>query len=206
MARLSPESEARFFAALEAAGEFFAGRAPVQAAMAQITRRLDEMQIPYAIVGGMALNEIGYERVTQDGDILLPREGFDRFKQTWLGRGYVGKSTGKAAVRDTENDVVIEVVFAGDYPGEREPTAVRFPHPTIAEPRARVRVLPLERLLELKLASGISAPHRLRDLADVLEVIRIRALPRDFGERLDGSVRAKYDELWIAAQGAPGEE
>jgi hypothetical protein len=33
-------------------------------------------------------------------------------------------------------------------------------------------LLRLPNLVELKLASGISAPHRLMDLADVLEVIR----------------------------------
>jgi hypothetical protein len=54
----------------------------------------------------------------------------------------------------------------------------------------------------LKLASGISAPHRLRDLADVLELIRILSLPRETAESLDPSVRAKFDELWQAAQAA----
>lgn len=47
----------------------------------------------------------------------------------------------------------------------------------------------------------MTAPHRLRDLADVLELIRARRLPRDPGERLDPYVRARYDELWTAAQG-----
>ena len=42
--------------------------------------------------------------------------------------------------------------------------------------------------------------HRLKDLADVLEVIRALGLPHDLGESLDPSVRDKYDELWQAAQ------
>lgn len=83
---------------------------------------------------------------------------------------------------------------------------MRFPDPAMAAQAGRVRLLPLERLIELKLASGMTAPHRLRDLADVLEVIRIRALPRDFAERLDESVCAKYDELWVAAQSAGADE
>jgi len=182
------------------------GQAPVHLAMEKIARLLDEMKIPSAVIGAMALNEAGYRRVTEDVDLLLTHEDFDRFKHAWLGRGYVETGAGEAVLRDTENDVVIDVVFAGDYPGDREPKPVRFPDPAIAEIGAPVRFLPLERLLELKLASGITAPHRLRDLADVREVIRIRALPRDFAERLDGSVRAKYDELWIAAQSAPGDE
>jgi hypothetical protein len=54
--------------------------------------------------------------------------------------------------------------------------------------------------VELKLASGITAPHRLRDLADVLELIRVAALPAELADELDPFVREKYLELWRAAQ------
>jgi hypothetical protein len=52
---------------------------------------------------------------------------------------------------------------------------------------------------------GISAPHRLKDLADVLELIRQLSLPRQMAESLDPSVQAKYEELWQAAQTAERE-
>ncbi len=69
------------------------------------------------------------------------------------------------------------------------PKAVAFPDPATSAVRGRgVALLPLEKLIELKLASGLSAAHRLKDLADV--------------GRLDPSVRAKFEELWAAAQGA----
>jgi hypothetical protein len=55
--------------------------------------------------------------------------------------------------------------------------------------------------MELKLAAGMTAPHRLRDLADVLELIRVNGLPADLAEKLDPYVRDKYLELWTAAQG-----
>lgn len=54
----------------------------------------------------------------------------------------------------------------------------------------------------MKLASGPSAPYRLKDLAGVLELIRTLSLPRETADTLDPSVRAKFDELWLAAQGA----
>jgi hypothetical protein len=63
-----------------------------------------------------------------------------------------------------------------------------------------VALLPLPKLIELKLASGLSAPHRLKDLADVLELIRALSLPMDLAASLDASVRGKYEELWQAAQ------
>jgi hypothetical protein len=52
----------------------------------------------------------------------------------------------------------------------------------------------------------MSAPHRMKDLSDVLELIRIVKLPRDFAGQLEPSVRAKYDELWAAAASAPNDE
>jgi hypothetical protein len=83
---------------------------------------------------------------------------------------------------------------------------VAFPDPARAAVRGRrVALLPLEKLIELKLASGMSAPHRLKDLADVLELIRARSLPRAKALDLDASVRAKYEELWAAAQAADRE-
>jgi len=60
-------------------------------------------------------------------------------------------------------------------------------------------------LIELKLASGMSAPHRLRDLADVLDLIRSARLPVALADELDPSVRNEYRELWQAAQAEDSE-
>src|SRR5438552_2019377 len=60
----------------------------------------------------------------------------------------------------------------------------------------------LTALTELKIASGMTAPHRLRDLADVIELIRVNALPYEFQSRLHPYVRERFLELWRAAQTA----
>lgn len=52
----------------------------------------------------------------------------------------------------------------------------------------------------------MSAPHRLKDLADVEELIRVLKLPRDLANELNPYVVAKFDELWTAIQQAPPEE
>jgi hypothetical protein len=70
----------------------------------------------------------------------------------------------------------------------------------------RLSVLPLSKLIELKLASGMTAPHRLKDLADVLELIRAVHLTDDFGQKLDPYVQSKYGDLWRAAQSRDPEE
>jgi hypothetical protein len=148
----------------------------------------------------MALNEFGYRRVTVDVDVLLTAEGLAAFKRGHLGRGYVEKFPGSRGVRYTENGVDVHVLLSGGYPGDGKPKPIVFPDPATAEKGARVTLLPLPRLIELKLASGMTAPDRLKDLADVQELIRAVGLPKDMAEALDPYVRDKYLELWAAIQ------
>jgi hypothetical protein len=195
-----------FDAAIENARRFFVGQADVQKALRKLARVLDEESIPYAIAGAMALNAYGYQRVTIDVDVLLTKEGLASFKARHLGRGYVEKFAGSRGMRDAEHGVNIDVLVAGEFPGDGKPKAVAFPDPAIATRTSGIALLPLEKLIELKLASGISAPHRLKDLADVLELIRVAKLPRELASRLDPSVRARYLELWTASLGARDDE
>ena len=81
------------------------------------------------------------------------------------------------------------------------PKAVSFPHPLEAAfEKDGIRYLKLEKLIELKLASGLSAAHRARDLADIQDLIREAKLPHELSENLDESVRAAYRDLWTKAQ------
>ena len=193
--------EAEFWGGMANAERFFMGNAEVQHALKKLASVLDAAGIPYAIAGAMALNQYGYRRVTVDVDLLLTREGLERLKHEVLGRGYVEKFSGSKGLRDTEHGVTIDVRLAGDFPGDGKPKPVRFPDPaTVAIRGEHGAFLPLPTLIELKLASGLSAPHRLKDLADVLELIRAAGLPEALSAQLDPSVRAKYAELWTAAQ------
>jgi hypothetical protein len=200
-AALSPDGGEEFWSGVAYATRFFMGEADVQRALLKLGRLLDEAGIAYAIVGAMALNEYGYRRVTVDVDILLTREGLKQLKARALGHGYSEKFPGSRGLRDTEHGVPIDVLLAGEYPGDGRPKPVQFPDPGhVAVRGVRVALLPLPALIELKLASGMSAPHRLRDLADVLELIRTAHLPVALADELDASVRDKYRELWQAAQ------
>ena len=183
---------------------FSVPRAPAPWWLAEVARALEETGVEFAICGGLALGEHGYVRVTVGVDLLVTAEGLERFKSRWLGRGFVENHPGSRRLRETETGVAIDFLLAGDYLGDGRPKAVRFPDPaSIARGGSRLRVLDLRTLIELKLASGISAPDRLRDLADVLELVRANHLPEDYAARLDEFVRAKYLELWRAAQTPP---
>lgn len=200
--QLSDAAEARFWQGVRVAGKFFMGEADVQKALEKLVSELDAGAIPYAIVGALALNEYGYQRTTVDVDVLLTAEGLTALKARALGRGYVERFPGSRDMRDAEHGVDIDVVLAGSFPGDGKPKPVAFPDPAAAALHgSRVALLPLPMLIELKLASGMTAPYRLRDLADVQELIRIRRLPREFADQLHDFVRDKYLELWHAVQG-----
>jgi hypothetical protein len=195
------EVDRRTDALLAEAEAYFMGEGGVHNAAAAIAQRLAEAGIDYAIAGGIALGEHGFKRLTVDVDVLIRREGLDRFKAEWLGRGYVDVRPGGKAVRDTVNNVKIDFLITGDFPGDGKPKPVAFPDPLEAALAGeKYRVVSLPRLVEMKLASGMTALHRLQDLADVLHLIRAADLARNFGERLDPYVRDKFEELWLASR------
>ena len=86
--------------------------------------------------------------------------------------------------------------MAGRFPGDGKPKPVSFPAPGSKDVLIDgVRYLHLESLVELKLASGMTNPGRIRDLADVQELIRVLELDDAFGERLNPFVRETFREL-----------
>ena len=174
----------------------------------RLALRLEEEGLEYAVIGGMAVVEHGSRRTTEDIDILMRRETLDAFRERCLGRGYLPAFPGATqAFRDTASGVRIEVVVTGGYPGDGKPKEVAFPDPAkVAVAGDDFRVARLETLLELKLASGTSAPHRLRDLADVQDLILRARLPLELADRLDPSVRAEYGRLWHTVRDAPQED
>ncbi|HEY6330899.1 MAG TPA: hypothetical protein VI756_16325 [Blastocatellia bacterium] len=180
------------------ADEFFMGEGPVYKTLRSLARRLSDEGIPYAVAGGMALVFHGYKRETVDVDFLLTADGRDRLVSHLEGLGYRPMFLGaRKRFRDTDTGVEIDLIITGEYPGDGKPKPVHFPDPEQASCEIEgVQILTLAKLIELKLASGMTAPHRLRDLGDVQELIKIRNLGADFAEQMNPYVRDKYLELW----------
>ena len=186
---------------LRHAAEFFMPDAPVKRTLRKITAKLTELGIPHAVVGGMALVFHGYERTTVDVDLLVTEEGLRRVHDALDGLGYLPPFAGSKHLRDTETGVRIEFLVTGGYPGDGKPKPVAFPDPAdVAVEIDGARVLSIEKIVELKLASGMTNPGRLKDLADVQELIRFANLDETLADRLNEFVRAKYLELLAATR------
>jgi hypothetical protein len=182
--------------------DFMMDRSPVHDTMRRLAQTLGDLGIPFAIAGAMAANAHGHRRTTADVDILVRREDLVRFKDRWIGHGWLDLFEGSKGFRDTSNGVKVDVLIVGDYPGDGRPKPVSFPAPEAVREvhDGSVPYVNLASLLELKIASGMTAAHRLQDLADAIQMIRVNSLPRDYSERLNPFVQAKFDELWQAAQ------
>lgn len=189
---------------LREASAYFAGSGVLHVTLHRLAQRLAAEGIAYALIGGLAMAEHGYVRLTEDIDLVLTVNGLEQFHHRLVGRGYRPAFNGaRKTFRDSETGVRIEVLTSGEYPGDGLPKAVAFPDPDlpgVAVEIDGVYVVALERLIELKLASGLSAPHRLRDLADVQDLIVRLDLPAELAGLLDASVHGKYRELWDQAQ------
>lgn len=179
-------------------------KGPVHKSLDDITRRLADLSVNYAVVGGMALVAHGYRRTTEDVDILVTQPDLERIHAELSGRGYLPPFEGSKQLRDTQTGVRIEFLVAGQYPGDGKPKPVVFPDPKNAgvDIDGR-RYISLAKLVELKLASGMTNPGRLRDLADVQELIRTLDLDEAFADQLDSSVRDEFRKLSRAVRDNP---
>jgi hypothetical protein len=193
-------------AALHHAGEFFMGTDPVHETLRGIAKKLEDLGITYSVVGALAMSAHGYVRNTVDVDLLVTREGNRLARERLDGLGYVPPFAGSRNLRDSATGVRIEFLITGEFPGDGKPKPVAFPDPAaVSVVIDGIPYLRLETLIELKLASGMTNPNRLKDLADVQEMIRTLKPPRDLADCLHPFVRPKFLELWDGLQSEPPE-
>jgi hypothetical protein len=152
--------------------------------------------IPHLIVGGVAVQEHGYPRVTIDVDIVVPDvlEAVE-FLTADLTGPFARVKGVEDRIEDRRNGVQVDLLPAGKV--LKRGCKVPFPQPTKAT--EKLQIVGLEQLLSLKLDSSAHSPlRRLRDKTDVVELILRRKLPRDLA--VAPAVRSLYLETWDALQ------
>jgi len=174
---------------LDEADRFFEKRGKVHQAMNRMVAFLESEGTPYAVIGTMALNAHGYVRVTTNVDFLITPQGFEQLQRALPGA--------RRKMRDEETGVEVKFIFTGQFPGDGLTKPVSFPDPAeVTIEHDGYKVISLPKLIELKLASGLTNPSRIRDLADVQDLIVTLDLPREIGDQLDPSVRDEYYRRW----------
>jgi hypothetical protein len=152
--------------------------------------------IPHLIAGGLAVQEHGYFRVTLDADIIVP----DTLEAVEMLTGDLSGPFERVGgfedtVRDRRNGALIHLLPAQRV--YKHGCKVPFPLPQKVEHVPQF--VSLEKLISLKLDSWVNSPsRRLKDKADVIELIKTLKLPRDVA--VDEPVRALYTETWDALE------
>jgi hypothetical protein len=145
----------------------------------------------------MALLQHGYRRFTEDVDLLVTKDDLKEIHRKLVGLGYLPLFAGSKNLRDTEYGVKIEFLVTGEYPGDGKPKPVAFPSPaSVGQEIDGIQYINLPSLVELKLASGMTSSERMKDLADVLELIKTLNLRLEFADALNPFVWEKYKQLW----------
>jgi hypothetical protein len=169
---------------------FFQKNDPVHKTLRRTIKNLEKAKIPYALMGGMAVNLHGYRRTTNDVDILLTAEGLAEFQKRFVPKDYEATPRRPRRFTDRKNQVIVDFLVTGLYPGSGQPGPIAFPDPSAVRTTIEGwEVINLAVLVELKLAA-----RRHQDFADVVSLIRAHQLDEAFAGRLHPSVRSDYIE------------
>ncbi len=167
---------------------FFEGRDSVHKTQRRVAAKLEKANIPYAVVGGMAVKAHGHEQTTGDVDILVTREGFRRFRKLFVPKAYDPVPNRPFRFLDRRQQTTIDFLITGWFPRDAKPGPIAFPDPSqVGETIAGIRVVNLTTLIELKLAA-----RRFQDLGDVESLMRVHNLDESFLPRLHPAVHQQF--------------
>jgi hypothetical protein len=155
---------------------------------------LAHFDIPHLIVGGLAVQEHGYPRMTIDVDIVVPDvvEAVEFLTSSATGPFYKIRGIYNR-VEDRRNEVKIDLLPAGGVLKH----GCKVPFPEAKTVNDTLQFISLEELISLKLDSWAGSPNRRhKDKTDVIELIKYRGLPRDLA--IHPAVIALYTETWDA--------
>jgi hypothetical protein len=190
--------------ALREGSKHFERESAVHIALRNIVRRLNEIAIPYAVLGSMAMFFHGFRRYTESIDLLVTPEGRTTIYHELVGDGYVQLSNENEYLRDDEYDVKIKLFVTAPRAASGKLEVIELPWLEEASTLIDgIRCLQLLRLVELKLVIGMRGPRYLKELGDVQQLIETLDLREDFVSHLPPLMQEKYKELWLAVRTNP---
>ena len=170
------------------------GTSGLEATLRSAVEALARHEVPHLVVGGLAVQEHGYFRVTTDCDLVVP-DVLDAVELLTadLSGPFVKHRDCDDTVKDKRNGVLVNLLPAGRV----LKAGCQVPFPVPQEVWDEPRFVAIEKLVSLKLDSWVHSPHRrLKDKADVVELIQALNLRRDLA--VEDPVRALYIETWDA--------
>jgi hypothetical protein len=167
---------------------FFQGQDAVHKTLRRTANRLEGSRIPYAVIGGMAVNLHGYRHTTGDVDILLTSDGLEAFRNCFVPEDYEADARRMRRFLDRRTATPVDVALKGSFAGPDKVRGLSYPDPCSVRVRIDdLWVADLTALIQIKLAIG-----RYCDLGDVAGLIRSNRLDATLAERLHPWLRREY--------------
>jgi hypothetical protein len=164
------------------------GSTNIEKTLLKALKVLSLFNIPHYVCGGFAVQEHGYPRFTVDVDIIVPDVEFAGQKLTM--NGFKANPGSRMTVTDRETKVEVDLLPGGSKV-DTGPLTLPMPTHVSDEPQ----ILTLQCLISSKLSTYMGRGiQRAQDYADVVKLIAVNGLPRDFD--VDAKVADLYYKLW----------
>ena len=155
---------------------------------------LSQYDVNFCVLGGASLLYHGFNRTTDDIDILV--DNTDKDELLHIPPSYLRDvSNGGGRVFMLEGSVKIEVIYTGDMLNGNKGT----PYP-IPDKISHDNIIDLYYLIYFKIeAQMYNAENRYYDFGDVINLIKENNLPEDYMYQSTMDIDDKYKELWKVA-------
>ncbi len=133
---------------------------------------LEEQNIDYCVIGGIALHFYDYTRATTDLDLLIDRP-LSEVQRLFVQAGYK-KTTTRGVFSNKYPDFEVEFLTQGE---RLTPNGLAYPDPKQVRVQQdyfgkKIWVISLKELIHAKLGAYVNTKTRMKDGADVQELIK----------------------------------
>lgn len=178
---------------------FFDEQGPFPDTCRELIRSLRAAAIEHVFVGSVALRTYGCEHSRDKIEVCVRPPDVEHFRGELA--GYVYEQLPGQPVRycHPTTRIRIELLISGEIAGDRlRQQEIRYPDPSEAEFIDGIPIVPLVRLIELKLATWDPL-----DRGDVARLVAANRLDKSFAERLHAILRPVFAECVRVAHGPP---
>jgi len=139
------------------------------AQLRELATALDRADIPFALIGGFAVNAYGFMRATHDLDVMVREEQGDVLQGVLTQLGYQTLDRRPDIASYVREPLRLDVLYA-----RRDISRGLLARSiNVIQGDLQVRVIPLEGLIGLKIQAFHDDPRRIRDLDDIIQLLKI---------------------------------
>jgi len=145
------------------------GESRLLAQLRELATALEQAGIPFALIGGFAVNAYGFMRATHDLDIMVREDHATALQEVVTKLDYHTIDRRADIASYVRAQLRLDVLYA-----RRDISlALLARAKRVVQGDMQVRVIPLEGLIGLKIQAFHDDPRRIRDLDDIIQLLKI---------------------------------